>query len=383
MSFRCGIALHAIAQLKEDTTVCHLQEMVHKAAVALFLIWVSSERLVGATAPKSRPHIVFVLADDLGWNDVSFHGSPQIPTPNLDALASTGVVLNNYYVMPVCSPSRGALLSGLYSIHVGLHNGVLKPAQPAALPLGVKIMPEHFKDLGYETHLIGKWHIGYYSLKYTPTCRGFDTFFGFYIGGVDYYSHVLNIPLFLYLAHQATHSGSGSTILQAPEENVEKFPYIGDRNRTIYAGMTDALDQSVGAVLEALEAASMLDDTIIVFSSDNGGAPYKGSPYDNMGSNWPLRGSKDTLWEGGVRGAAFVWARQLCSHRRVSQQLMHVTDWLPTLYSAADSLMGVFYGYRESYATGHLVRVCEQSSRGTLSCVGTKILRMDEPCLTR
>ncbi|XP_070389378.1 arylsulfatase B-like [Dermacentor albipictus] len=367
-----------------------------------------------------------------GWDDVSFHGSPQIPTPNLDALARTGVVLNNYYVMPLCSPSRGALLSGLYSIHTGFQSGILMPAQPAGLPLDVKIMPEHFKDLGYETHLVGKWHIGYYSLQYTPSFRGFDTFLGVYTGPVDYYSHVqtflteaelsesfseqnaVNVksikmsgdgkeietkyliltfgssvlpesiearymklrdsrtgldffynakplrsangtylttlyterakyiirnrdkskPLFLYLAHQATHSGNVPNILQAPEVNIKKFPYIGDPNRTIYAGMLDALDQSVGAVLEALEAASMLDDTIIVFSSDNGAAPFYYA-LANLGSNWPLRGSKGTLWEGGVRATAFLWTPRLLRQRRVSQHLMHITDWLPTLFAAA------------------------------------------------
>ncbi|XP_075539867.1 arylsulfatase B-like [Dermacentor variabilis] len=302
--------------------------------MALFLAIVFATLGAGAKKCKARPHIVFILADDLGWDDVSFHGSPQIPTPNLDALARTGVVLNNYYVMPLCSPSRGALLSGLYSIHTGFQNGILMPAQPAGLPLDVKIMPEYFKDLGYETHLVGKWHIGYYSLKYTPTFRGFDTSLGLYTGPVDYYSHVQVYPLFLYLAHQATHGGNEPNILQAPEVNIKKFPYIGNPNRTIYAGMVDALDQSVGAVLEALEAASMLDDTVIVFSSDNGAAPFN-SPLDNLGSNWPLRGSKGTLWEGGVRAAAFLWTRRLLHRRRVSQQLMHVTDWLPTLFSAA------------------------------------------------
>ncbi|XP_077508490.1 arylsulfatase B-like [Amblyomma americanum] len=328
-----------------------------------------------STISKKLPNIVFILADDMGWGDVSFHGSTQIPTPNIDALASTGVVLNNYYTMPLCSPSRGALLSGLYCIHTGFQHYALLPAQPAGLPLDLKIMPEYFKDLGYETRILGKWHLGYFSEKYMPTNRGFDSFCGMHTGPNDYYSHVLkwddhegldfwenteplatkngtysttlfteqaksiianrdkSKPLFLYLAHQATHGGVDPNPLQAPEENVDKFPYIGDPDRTRYAGMVDALDKSVGAVLEALEAASMLENTIIVFSSDNGAFP-KG-PLSNHGTNWPLRGAKGTLWEGGMRVPAFLWTAQILPHRRVSQQLMHITDWLPTLYSAA------------------------------------------------
>ncbi|KAK8787979.1 hypothetical protein V5799_022245 [Amblyomma americanum] len=339
------------------------------------LLFASAMWSASATKIKRPPNIVFILADDLGWGDVSFHGSTQIPTPNIDALASTGVVLNNYYTMPLCSPSRGALLSGLYGIHTGFQHDALEPAVPAGLSLDVKIMSEYFKELGYETHILGKWHLGYFSDEYMPTNRGFDSFCGFHTGPEDYYSHILkwdgqvgldfwkNIeplatdnatysttlfteraksiitnrdkskPLFLYLPHQAPHCGADPNPLQAPEKNVAKFPYIGDTGRTLYAGMVDALDQSVAAVLEALEAASMLEDTIIAFSSDNGAIQI--GPYANYGTNWPLRGAKDTLWEGGIRAAAFLWTAEILPYRRVSHQLMHITDWLPTLYSAA------------------------------------------------
>ncbi|XP_065306096.2 arylsulfatase J-like [Dermacentor albipictus] len=236
-------------------------------------------------------------------------------------------------------------------------------------------MPEYFKELGYEPHIVGKWHLGYYSFNYTPTYRGFDSFLGMHVGPTDYYTHVLkwdglqgldfwhnteplttengtyattlfttraksiianrdkSKPLFLYLAHQATHGGVGPEPIEAPRENVAKFPYIDEDDRKVYAGMTDALDQSVGIILEALEEASMLRDIIIVFSSDNGGAPT--GPISNRGMNWPLRGAKGTLWEGGIRAAAFLWTAELLQRRRVSYQLMHITDWLPTLYSAA------------------------------------------------
>ncbi|XP_075724904.1 arylsulfatase B [Rhipicephalus microplus] len=391
-------------------------------------------------ASKMPPNIIFILADDLGWDDVSFHGSPQIPTPNMDVLAADGIILNNYYVQPVCTPSRAALMTGLYPIHTGMETSVIQIGEPWGLPLRLRLMPQYLKDLGYQTHMIGKWHLGYYTEQYVPTARGFDTFYGYYNGEEDYYNHTLPVPqssqvgldfwlnneplrnetgqysttlfgkravkliqerdpkkpLFLYLCYQAPHGGI-PVDLQAPSENVDKFPYIGEKNRTIFAGkicpvvripcdvrplgrllessihfvetailqrcsqvlhvarfnherkpshphhcarytticagMMDALDQSVGNVLEALQQERMLDNSIIVFSSDNGGLPW--GSHASRGFNWPLRGAKTTLWEGGTRASAFIWSPLISRSRRVSHQLMHIVDWLPTLYRAA------------------------------------------------
>ncbi|KAK8764732.1 hypothetical protein V5799_032666 [Amblyomma americanum] len=172
---------------------------------------------------------------------------------------------------------------------------VILIAEPWGLPLNVKLMPQYFKDLGYETHIVGK-------------------------------------PFFLYLSHQAPHGGV-QVPLAAPEENIDKFPYIGERNRTIYAGMVDAMDESVGDVLEALQQEHMLDNSVLVFSSDNGGLPW--GEHASRGFNWPLRGAKGTLWEGATRAAAFLWSPLVSRGRRVSHQLMHIVDWLPTLYRAA------------------------------------------------
>ncbi|XP_075536588.1 arylsulfatase B-like isoform X2 [Dermacentor variabilis] len=327
-------------------------------------------------ASKMPPNIIFILADDLGWDDVSFHGSPQIPTPNLDVLAADGIILNNYYVQPLCTPSRAALMSGFYPIHTGMESAVIFVGEPWGLPLNFKLMPQYLKDLNYQTHMIGKWHLGYYTEQYVPTSRGYDTFYGFYNGEEDYYNHTVpvpqssqvgldfwlnneplrnetdrysttlfgeeairlikardpNKPFFLSLCYQAPHGGSPIE-LQAPSENVGKFPYIGEKNRTIYAGMVDAMDQSVGDVLEALQQERMLDNSVIVFSSDNGGLPW--GLHANRGFNWPLRGAKMTLWEGATRAAAFLWSPLVTRNRRVSHQLMHIVDWLPTLYRAA------------------------------------------------
>ncbi|XP_077484661.1 arylsulfatase B-like isoform X1 [Amblyomma americanum] len=339
------------------------------------LVWLLFHSVTSAAAYDIPPHIVFILADDLGWADTSLHGFSQIPTPNLDALASMGVLLNNYYVQPLCSPSRATIMTGLYTTHNTMYIPML-PAQPGGLPLNLKILPEFLKDLGYETHMVGKWHLGYSSYNYTPTYRGFDSFFGFHTGPVDYYDEILELdghsgldffnntepyfpekgfyattafteeaksiiakrdtskPLFLYLAHQSAHSVYQPTLLEAPEENVAKFSYISNRNRSIYAGMVDAMDKSVGEVLEALEEAGILENTLIVFSSDNGGDTCC-TDIQNYGFNTPLRGTKGTLWEGGIRAAGFVWSPLLDASPRVSEQLMHAIDWLPTLYSAA------------------------------------------------
>uniref|UniRef100_L7LZW8 Putative arylsulfatase b n=1 Tax=Rhipicephalus pulchellus TaxID=72859 RepID=L7LZW8_RHIPC len=328
-----------------------------------------------ARCAKMRPHIVFILADDLGWDDVSFHGSSQIPTPNLDTLAADGVILNNYYVTPFCTPSRAALMTGLYPIRTGMQGMPIDVAEPWGLPTDVRILPQYLKEFGYETHLVGKWHLGSYKESLTPTCRGFDSFYGYYYGESDYFAHTISYenhtgldfwlnkkpvwseigtystsvftkraqyiienrtkskPLLLVITHQATHCALERERLQAPQENIDKFPYIGEKNRTIYAGMVDALDQSVGQVVKALSDAGMLENTIIVFSSDNGGGPW--GEHNSRGFNWPLRGAKGTVWEGGTRAAAFVWSPLLARRRRVSHQLMHITDWLPTFYSIA------------------------------------------------
>ncbi|XP_075534850.1 arylsulfatase B-like [Dermacentor variabilis] len=280
---------------------------------------------------KTPPDIIFLLADDLGWDDVSFHGSSQIPTPNLDALAADGVILNSYYAQPACTPSRAALMTGLYPCRTGMQGVAIDVAEPWALPTNLRILPQYLKDLGYQTHLVGKWNLGYYTESVTPTFRGFDSFYGYYNGAEDYYTHSVTYPLFLLLSYQAVHGVDLEGHLQAPEENIDKFPYIGEEKRTIFAGMVDAMDESVGEVFKALSVAGMLQNAVIAFSSDNGGIPF--GVYGSRSFNWPLRGAKGALWEGATRSAAFVWSPLLDSRRRVSQQLMHITDWLPTLYS--------------------------------------------------
>uniref|UniRef100_A0ABM0N0W7 Arylsulfatase B-like n=1 Tax=Saccoglossus kowalevskii TaxID=10224 RepID=A0ABM0N0W7_SACKO len=297
-----------------------------------------------------------------GWDDVSFHGSDQIPTPNIDELAYSGVLLHNYYVQPICTPTRAALMTGRHPIHLGLQHDVIYGAQPYGLRLNETTMAQHLKGLGLHNTYggQGKWHLGFFTEEHTPTHRGFETTLGKYWGydmrrnGVLDYStygqyatdlftmESLNIianyanstqPLFLYLAHLGVHAGNNIYPLQAPETYTKRFPHIQSEKRKLLAGMVAAVDDSIGYVMQALKANNMYNNSVIIVTTDNGG-PVNG--YDgNDASNWPLRGCKHTLWEGGVRGNGFIHSPLLQAPGRVSTELMHVCDWLPTLYHVA------------------------------------------------
>jgi len=330
---------------------------------------------------SKRPHVVVIIADDLGWDDVSFHGSTQIPTPNIDNLAYDGIILNNYYVQHICTPSRASLLTGRYPIHTGMQNGVIMAGQPFGVSLKTKLLPNYMKELGYRTHMVGKWHIGYYAKEFTPTYRGFDSYYGYLQGAETYYSHncseeghagldlwdgedlvwtedghystelftekVENVinkhdptePLFMYVAHQATHSSTGIKKLgipdmeAAPERYLRKYSHIKNKTRRLFAGMLDALDDSVGNITQALENKGMLENTILVFTTDNGGPANMIN--GNYACNWPLRGTKYLLWEGGTRGASFIWSPLFKSSGYVSNHLMHLVDFVPTLLHGA------------------------------------------------
>ena len=138
----------------------------------------------------TKPNILFILADDLGWNDVGYNNGSNIYSPHIDNLAYTGLILNKYYVQPICSATRAAFLTGRYPIHTGMQVESLSPSSLYGLPLKYKLLPQQLKEYGnYSTHLIGKWHLGYFNWSYVPNNRGFDTFFGYYNGQETYYNH--------------------------------------------------------------------------------------------------------------------------------------------------------------------------------------------------
>lgn len=320
---------------------------------------------------QKPPNIVFILADDLGFNDVGYHGKDHfsgIKTPYIDKLVKEGVKLHNYYVQPVCTPTRGQLLTGMYQIRTGLNRGVIWPNQRKALPLHLKILPEQLRECGYETHMVGKWHLGFYKKEFMPHYRGFDSYYGMLASMQNYFTHkrcykrycgydmysskaggpvndsygeyathlftrksveaIRNRnkekPFFLYLAHFAVHIP-----VQVPAEYQKLFSHIKSRKRQRYAGMVYALDESIRNLTEYLRKENLLDDTIIVFSTDNGGIVGGG------GNNWPLRGEKRTLWEGGVRAVGFMYGKPLGVAGTTYKGLLDVSDWFPTLLKAA------------------------------------------------
>ncbi|XP_037050736.1 arylsulfatase B-like isoform X2 [Bradysia coprophila] len=349
--------------------------MFHLSATAFLLLFFNG--VVNAIPPK--PNIVMIVSDDMGFNDIGFHGSDQIPTPNIDALAAYGINLNRYYVSPMCTPSRASLMTGKYSSSVGMQNYVIVSEQPYGLGLSEKIMPEYLKEAGYKTHIVGKWHLGFYKKEYTPTLRGFDSHIGYLGPYIDYYNHSLDRPnlpdfesgydmrknldlyreslgtyatdlftqesikiiqnhsredpLFLYIPHLAPHSANGYDPLQAPQEIINKFAHIKDEKRRTYAAMVSALDDSIGNVVNALKENQMLDNSVILFFCDNGATIE--IEHSNGGSNSPLKGQKQSPWEGAVRSAGVIWSPLLENRERTSTQLFHISDWLPTFASLA------------------------------------------------
>lgn len=331
--------------------------MQNLATYTLFIVTVFG----ACPSHGKRPNIVFIVADDLGWNDVGYH-NPSMITPNIDKLAYQGVILNHSYVQPVCSPSRHAFMTGYYPFKAGLQHMVIGAGQDVCSPLNMTFLSDHLKAAGYATHAIGKWHLGFCSWECTPTYRGFDSFYGYYNSRSDYFTHVqagyldfhdgYNVvrdengsysadlyaeraeriiadhnasqPLFLYLPYQNVHEP-----LEVPPEYEALYPNVENKDRRTYSGMVTALDAAIGRVLEALQKKGLYDDTIFFFTPDNGGMVVQG------GNNWPLRGSKITIWEGGTRTAGFISGSRLQKSGYTFDGLMHAVDWQPTILTAA------------------------------------------------
>ena len=304
------------------------------------------------------PNIVIILADDLGYGDVGFNGCPDIPTPNIDALAANGVSCTDGYVTePFCAPSRAAILTGRYQERYGFDQNIENNPENTTmgLPLSEIILPQLLKPAGYVSAAIGKWHLGY-APEMFPLQRGFDHFVGFLSASSSYYNVSLyddntrffntqyltdeftqeavsfinahaSQPFFLYLAYNATHTPHDTP----PDQYMQRVAYIPKFSRRVYAAMVVALDDGVGQVVQTLAANNILNNTLIIFLSDNG-APFASATRD---SNLPLRGYKMDVLEGGVRVPfAVQWPAQL-NGQSSYHGMVSSLDIVPTVAAAA------------------------------------------------
>ncbi|MDP6977609.1 MAG: arylsulfatase [Myxococcota bacterium] len=335
-------------------------------------------------ASDERPNVIVMVADDLGWADVGFRGG-DIDTPSLDRLAAEGTELHRFYTTPICSPTRAALMTGRDPIRLGVVYGVIMAWDNTGIHPDEHFMPESFRAAGYQTAMVGKWHLGHAQQTYHPNARGFEHFYGhlhtevgYYPpfanqGGKDFQRNGVSIdgdgyetfmlsnevsryikerdesrPFFLYVPFIAPH-----TPLDAPKELQEKYKDIdtdleparsegtdGTRRmatlmmqpsaRPMYAAVTDALDQAVGQILDTLDAEGIADETIVLFFSDNGGAAYSVGGADNV----PLRGGKGETFEGGIRVVSLLrWPGKVEAGAKMDQ-IMTVMDVFPTLADA-------------------------------------------------
>jgi arylsulfatase B len=345
----------------------------------------ASDASDASDAPE-RPNVIILLADDLGWADVGYHGEETIDTPSIDRIAREGVQLDRFYSTPICSPTRAALMTGRDPMRLGVAYGVIMPWMTNGIHPDEHFMPESFRAAGYQTGMVGKWHLGHAQETYTPRSRGFDHFYGHlhtevgYFppfgnqGGRDFQKNGVAIedegyetflladeasrfikerdrerPFFLYVPFIAPH-----TPLDAPQDLQDKYADMDDDReparspqtdesrffrkmlmqksaRPMYAAVVDAMDQAIGKVLDTLDEEGLADNTIFLFFSDNGGAAYATGGADNV----PLRGGKGDTFEGGIRVVSVMrWPAGIEAGSKM-ESIMSAMDVFPTIAEAA------------------------------------------------
>ena len=346
-----------------------------------------------AISASAQPNVVLILADDLGWNDVGYHGS-EIRTPTLDALAASGVTFEQYHSQPTCTSTRAALMTGKSPQRLGIYRQFAKYATEG-LPTGEQTLADYLKKQSYQTWLVGKWHLGYARQEFHPNSRGFDHFYGHVTGGVGYWDHVhgggydwqrngqtvredgytthlladeaikliknraASQPFFLFASFNAPHLPN-----EAPQNTIDAYGDIQDPLRRIHAAMVTELDTAIGEIVEALKSEGEFDNTLIWFMSDNGGLNRGARPESSMVSisesleglfgtplpftllefirtntldggsdNSPLRFGKSSVYEGGARVPSLAHRPQtLPAHR--AEEFVSAQDVLPTILHA-------------------------------------------------
>jgi len=344
-----------------------MKSLLAQFTVLLVAMFPGGALLARAAEPRAAPNILVLIADDLGWRDIGYHDS-DIKTPTLDKLAAAGVRLERHYVCPTCSPTRAGLLTGRNPSRFGIH-GPIDGRSTDSLPTGTRTLAQTLRERGYVTALSGKWHLGLRP-EVGPRRYGFDQTYGYLHGQIDQYTHRYKNgdrtwhrndefvdekghatdliaddavrfvsaqhkqPFFLWVAFSVPHH---------PVQEEEKWltPYresIKDPSRRLYAASIGHMDSAIGRIVEALDKGGQLKNTLILFTSDNGGqrdyqskTEYEGKhgPYPTLGDNRPLRGWKGDLYEGGIRVPAFVhWPARLKPH--AVEQPVSYLDWFPT-----------------------------------------------------
>jgi arylsulfatase A-like enzyme len=332
------------------------------AAVLLFCGLVP----VASAAPRAKPNVIWIVADDLGYGDLGCYGCTDIPTPHVDALAKQGVRFTSAYAYPTCSPTRAALLTGQYAERFGV-TGALMGDNPPNFG-GAVTVAQMLKDNGYATAAVGKWHLGYTG-DVTPLRKGFAEFYGFRGGKIDFFKHTdtaqkngtpegkhdfydndteifpkgyttdlftdrackflrdhKDAPFFLYLAYNAPHYAKVG-VWQAPDDYLNRFGAAGQtKGRGVYAAMVSCLDDGIGKVLAQLHDLGLDDDTLVVFTSDNGG--------EGAASNRPFSGGKHKFTEGGLRVDQIWRLPGTLKAGAVRADAVHVVDLTPTVLAA-------------------------------------------------
>lgn len=315
---------------------------------------------------KVKPNIIIIVADDLGWNDVGYHGS-KFPTTNIDRLSNNGIRLENYYVHTTCTPSRGSMLTGKFASNIGLNTAMLAYSPYGITKEHITISERLKNDYNYTNYYIGKWHLGFSKRSLTPLGKKYDHYFGMYNGAATHYEqklerlhdlnrngepiinynktysadlytneaielidkHDINKPFHMVLSHQVVHT----PLEEAPLKYRTKCKNITHRLRYIMCSMAISLDESVYKIENILKNNNLWENTIILFTTDNGGQPYFGS------SNYPYRSGKRSLFEGGLKGVAFLSGGYIEERKstNIYNGLMHIADINPTLLHLVDS----------------------------------------------